>query len=487
MAAFAEAARRCAAAGVDVVELHAAHGYLLHQFLSPRTNRRTDRYADPVRLLNEVLTAVRDAVPTIALFVRLSAFEGDDGGLTADDVLDLAGRTRLDLADAVDVSAGTYDAGEWIVQPGEIAARCARALCGELPPLRPAGLRGRTHHHRRGGRRDPPYRAGRPRRHRAGSARRRRRGHARLSPASAHGRVSAATRAASTRCTPSSRSRAPSIPTRPSNGCPVPRTRGTRRVVVVGAGVAGLEAARVGREPRSSGHPARDHVGDRWPVPTRRRTADPAGVRTTAGLVRARTRPAGGRRPPVHHGRRAAAGAPGPGRRRRCQRRRPATHRPCPASTTRGWSTYASGWLDDRWPSHDSVTVWGADRAGVASADLLARKGSRVLLVGGQPELAPEAGHREKVLERRPLAEQSRRHHPPGHDRRTRSRPTACYSAAPASWPGTRSPGPCSFPRARSPIRSTSATAAGRPTSSARPPGQPTPPKPSATGRPPRG
>src|SRR4029453_1483613 len=98
VAAFVEAARRCAAAGVDVVELHAAHGYLLHQFLSPRTNRRTHRYADPVRLTNGVPPAGRGAVPAIALFVRLSAFEGDDGGLTADDILDLAGRTWLDLA-----------------------------------------------------------------------------------------------------------------------------------------------------------------------------------------------------------------------------------------------------------------------------------------------------------------------------------------------------------------------------------------------------
>jgi len=117
---FASAARRCVAAGVDVIELHAAHGYLIHEFMSPRTNRRTDRYADPVRFLNEVLVLVRAAVPNSTVFVRLSAFEGIEDGLDADATLALAGRMRLDLVDAIDISAGSYEAGEWIVQPGEV-------------------------------------------------------------------------------------------------------------------------------------------------------------------------------------------------------------------------------------------------------------------------------------------------------------------------------------------------------------------------------
>jgi 2,4-dienoyl-CoA reductase-like NADH-dependent reductase (Old Yellow Enzyme family) len=65
---FGDAARRCVAAGVDVLEVLAAHGYLIHQFLSPRTNLRTDAYGDPVLFLNEV----RDPAPHVPLFVRLS-------------------------------------------------------------------------------------------------------------------------------------------------------------------------------------------------------------------------------------------------------------------------------------------------------------------------------------------------------------------------------------------------------------------------------
>jgi 2,4-dienoyl-CoA reductase-like NADH-dependent reductase (Old Yellow Enzyme family) len=78
---FAAAARRCVSAGVDVVELHAAHGYLIHEFMSPKTNKRTDEYADPVAFANDVLEAVRDAVPDCTLFIPLSAFEGGEGGL----------------------------------------------------------------------------------------------------------------------------------------------------------------------------------------------------------------------------------------------------------------------------------------------------------------------------------------------------------------------------------------------------------------------
>ncbi|EHY56455.1 NADH-dependent flavin oxidoreductase [Exophiala dermatitidis] len=78
--AWADAARRSVEAGIDVIEIHAAHGYLLHQFLSPITNRRTDQYGgsfeNRIRLLVEIVQAVRSAIPdTMPLLLRVSATE----------------------------------------------------------------------------------------------------------------------------------------------------------------------------------------------------------------------------------------------------------------------------------------------------------------------------------------------------------------------------------------------------------------------------
>src|SRR5258705_7588627 len=85
-AAFAAAARRCREAGVDGVELHFAHGYLVGQFLSPLTNHRDDEYGGSpgkrLRFAREVLAAVRAAVgPGYPVGARLSAEEGVAGGI----------------------------------------------------------------------------------------------------------------------------------------------------------------------------------------------------------------------------------------------------------------------------------------------------------------------------------------------------------------------------------------------------------------------
>ena len=109
--AFVQAARRALAAGFDAVEVHAAHGYLLHQFLSPLSNERTDVYggdlAGRARLLLEVVTAVREAWPAERpLLVRLSATDWTDGGLTVDDVATVATWLAPLGVDLVDVSSG---------------------------------------------------------------------------------------------------------------------------------------------------------------------------------------------------------------------------------------------------------------------------------------------------------------------------------------------------------------------------------------------
>jgi 2,4-dienoyl-CoA reductase-like NADH-dependent reductase (Old Yellow Enzyme family) len=109
--AFVQAARRALAAGFDLVEIHAAHGYLLHQFLSPLANQRTDAYGgnfqNRVRLVLEVVDAVRAEWPAhLPLFVRISATDWAEGGWTLDESVQLAGLLRKHGVDLVDVSSG---------------------------------------------------------------------------------------------------------------------------------------------------------------------------------------------------------------------------------------------------------------------------------------------------------------------------------------------------------------------------------------------
>ena len=113
---FRAAARRALAAGFELVEVHAAHGYLLHQFLSPLSNRRTDAYGgsfeNRTRLVREVLAAVREVWPdTLPLWLRVSATDwapGDDGarGWDVDQSVRLAREVRSLGVDLVDVSSG---------------------------------------------------------------------------------------------------------------------------------------------------------------------------------------------------------------------------------------------------------------------------------------------------------------------------------------------------------------------------------------------
>jgi 2,4-dienoyl-CoA reductase-like NADH-dependent reductase (Old Yellow Enzyme family) len=117
---FRDAARRAVEAGFDLVEVHAAHGYLLGQFLSPTSNTRTDEYgtdnAGRTRLLREVIEAVREVIPAkMPLVVRLSATEWVVGGVTVDDTIEvIRGLVGVDL---ISVSSGGNSPGQHIV-PG---------------------------------------------------------------------------------------------------------------------------------------------------------------------------------------------------------------------------------------------------------------------------------------------------------------------------------------------------------------------------------
>ena len=109
--AFRIGARRSVAAGFEVLEIHAAHGYLLHQFLSPLSNQRTDAYGgsfeNRCRLLLEVVAATRAEMPEhLPLWVRVSATDWTTGGWTAEDTVRLAAILKGNGVDLLDCSTG---------------------------------------------------------------------------------------------------------------------------------------------------------------------------------------------------------------------------------------------------------------------------------------------------------------------------------------------------------------------------------------------
>jgi 2,4-dienoyl-CoA reductase-like NADH-dependent reductase (Old Yellow Enzyme family) len=109
--AFRESARRADQAGYDVIEIHHAHGYLLHQFLSPLSNLRADAYGGSregrARLLFRVIEAIRSVWPaTKPLFLRVSATDWNERGLTPDDFVTLAPALREHGIDVIDASSG---------------------------------------------------------------------------------------------------------------------------------------------------------------------------------------------------------------------------------------------------------------------------------------------------------------------------------------------------------------------------------------------
>ena len=109
--AFAAAAKRALAAGFRVVEIHGAHGYLIHEFLSPVTNKRTDEYGGTFenrsRFLRETIEAIREVWPEkLPLFLRISATDWVEGGWTPDDSVALAKMVRPLGVDLIDCSSG---------------------------------------------------------------------------------------------------------------------------------------------------------------------------------------------------------------------------------------------------------------------------------------------------------------------------------------------------------------------------------------------
>jgi 2,4-dienoyl-CoA reductase-like NADH-dependent reductase (Old Yellow Enzyme family) len=109
--AFESGARRALTAGFKVIEIHAAHGYLLHEFLSPITNHRNDRYGgsleNRMRLLLRIVERLRGEIPPeLPLFVRISATDWVEGGWNIEQSVELARRLKALGVDLIDVSSG---------------------------------------------------------------------------------------------------------------------------------------------------------------------------------------------------------------------------------------------------------------------------------------------------------------------------------------------------------------------------------------------
>jgi 2,4-dienoyl-CoA reductase-like NADH-dependent reductase (Old Yellow Enzyme family) len=109
--AYAHAARRCLEAGFDGVQIHAAHGYLISQFLSPFVNRRTDRWGGTaekrMRFLRDVCSAVREQVgDDYPVLIKLGMMDGIEGGLTAEDGAQVVAALAGMGVDAVEISGG---------------------------------------------------------------------------------------------------------------------------------------------------------------------------------------------------------------------------------------------------------------------------------------------------------------------------------------------------------------------------------------------
>jgi 2,4-dienoyl-CoA reductase-like NADH-dependent reductase (Old Yellow Enzyme family) len=117
---FKQAAARCVKAGYKVIEIHAAHGYLINEFMSPLSNKRTDEYGgsfeNRIRFLLEVIAAVQTVWPAeLPLFVRISASDWMEGGWTIADSVQLAMILKKKGIDLIDASSGGIDAGAKIV------------------------------------------------------------------------------------------------------------------------------------------------------------------------------------------------------------------------------------------------------------------------------------------------------------------------------------------------------------------------------------
>ncbi len=126
---FTRAAIRAKHSGFDGIELHFAHGYLLRQFISPYTNKRTDQYGGDIhnraRFGSEILQSIRAALGDYPVWVRINGSDFvENGGSTLEDAKVLGSLFEKAGADAIDVSAGTYESIKWTTQTSATPPGC---------------------------------------------------------------------------------------------------------------------------------------------------------------------------------------------------------------------------------------------------------------------------------------------------------------------------------------------------------------------------
>jgi 2,4-dienoyl-CoA reductase-like NADH-dependent reductase (Old Yellow Enzyme family) len=144
--AFRSAAQRALGAGMQMLELHGAHGYLIHEFLSPLSNTRTERYGgsfeNRVRFVRELVAAVRTVWPEeLPISVRLSTNDWTDGGWTVEEATELAALLHTDGADLIDCSTGGVVPKVRIpIGPGYQVEYAARVRHGSGVPTGAVGM-----------------------------------------------------------------------------------------------------------------------------------------------------------------------------------------------------------------------------------------------------------------------------------------------------------------------------------------------------------
>ena len=150
---YGEAARRSVESGFDLIEIHGAHGYIINQFLSPFTNKRTDEYggsfANRMRFPLEIISRVRKVVgDRYPLAYRMSADEKIKEGLHIEDMVVFSKRIEEAGIDLIDVSAGIYESVIWIAQPMAFPRGCLVDLGWEIKKnvKIPVSIVGRINH-----------------------------------------------------------------------------------------------------------------------------------------------------------------------------------------------------------------------------------------------------------------------------------------------------------------------------------------------------